>query len=94
MGAGTRSVCGAWVGACACGVASEALVEDAGEVGVDTTRTRTHPQTTHRTRARTHTTVQPIPQPPPGPQTLPCNSRLRLPTAVGLKLGALLLDFK
>ena len=28
--AGARSVCGVWVGACACGMGGEAAVEDAG----------------------------------------------------------------
>ena len=35
VGAGARSVCGVWVEPCACGVAGEAVVEDAGEAGVD-----------------------------------------------------------
>ena len=35
MCAGARSVCGAWVGACACGVAGAVVVEDAGEAGVE-----------------------------------------------------------
>ena len=35
VSAGARSVCGVWVGACACGVAGEAVMEDTGEAGVE-----------------------------------------------------------
>ena len=89
MGAGARSVggvvCG--VGACACGVAGEAVVEDAGEAGLEWWVVEA---SVVRPAGR-HTTLHTHPPPPPEAQTLPRNSRLRLPTAVGPRLGQLLL---
>ena len=48
---------------------------------------------THRTHARNHTHTTQLP-PQPGPQTLPPNSCLRLPSAVGPRQGQLLLCIK
>ena len=41
--AGARSVCGGWVGVCVCGVAGEAVVEDAGvRAPANTTHSLSH----------------------------------------------------